>query len=154
MEAASSQLPISLRIWETGIKPSPSLPSSQLPARPSPLAPPSRPLLTFMQPPVVLPEWYEVEEPEIRRGSNYVIFKASDLRLIDTLPDEATVAIKCIPRGPAVSRTVQEDLMVHRFVWHLQIAAMREVFLTNTHLCVAFDFSHSRTIADLVQEKG
>lgn len=82
-----------------------------------------------------------------------MIVQARDLRLMNTCPEKATVALKCIPRGLAVSKTMEEELLVHRYLWHGQIAVMREVFLTSTHLCIAVDYSLNGTVADLVKKR-
>ncbi|GMH40857.1 hypothetical protein BSKO_08761 [Bryopsis sp. KO-2023] len=100
-----------------------------------------------------LPSWFVVEEAESTRGTQGVFLKARDCRLSETQPKRELVAIKCIPRGVAVTGEVQDEVLTLRQLWHKHFVGFREVFLTKTHLCMVFEYAHRGSVFDLVRKK-
>lgn len=100
-----------------------------------------------------IPGWFEVQEPG-ERGDNCIVVQAKDLRLATSMPDREAVTIKCIPRGPAVTGEVEQEVMMQWRLWHRHIIGFREVFLYRTHLCMVLDTAQGDSLADLVRMRG
>lgn len=72
----------------------------------------------------------------VGKGSHGVVYLAQDN------VGSGRVAIKAIPRGPALMKDyVVREILNHRMLRHQHIIAFKKVFLTDTHLCIVMEYA-------------